>query len=394
MATEASVVADQPTASSLIRTEVSEIYSSRGVSGFFCGATLRAAWMGLGGFVFLGSFEYAKNVLTKDAAARSQVKEPSKPLPDPRMGETDSKMGHAGKPSTRQLGTECPPAISFAGGLAASLAVDVPLHPVDTVKTRLQAPGGFQAAGGVRGLWNGLSIVLLTSMPASAIFFVMYERVRHILDRQVRYWGLVDSSPEGGGVFLGAVRDGFAACMADTCVCIVRVPCEVLKQHMQTLPRTLSDTIAAVAATEGPLAFYTGFWVTVAREVPFAACQMVFFEELKHVHPWIANADDSEVGIGRQGFAGMQCGGLSGALAGAVTTPLDAVKTRIMLVTEKSQRLGIRATTSAILAESGPGGLLKGLMPRMIYCGVGGALWLGAFEWSKLLLVDRYSDWG
>ena len=33
-------------------------------------------------------------------------------------------------------------------GAVAGLSVDVALYPIDTLKTRLQSPGGFQAAGG------------------------------------------------------------------------------------------------------------------------------------------------------------------------------------------------------------------------------------------------------
>ena len=38
------------------------VYSERGFRGFFAGCTCRAAWMGLGGFIFLGSFELAKTL--------------------------------------------------------------------------------------------------------------------------------------------------------------------------------------------------------------------------------------------------------------------------------------------------------------------------------------------
>lgn len=40
--------------------EVVLVYRHRGLKGFFAGCTCRAAWMGLGGFIFLGSFELAK----------------------------------------------------------------------------------------------------------------------------------------------------------------------------------------------------------------------------------------------------------------------------------------------------------------------------------------------
>ena len=44
----------------IILEEAMLVYSERGFRGFFAGCTCRAAWMGLGGFIFLGSFELAK----------------------------------------------------------------------------------------------------------------------------------------------------------------------------------------------------------------------------------------------------------------------------------------------------------------------------------------------
>jgi hypothetical protein len=143
----------------LVMDEVRHIYAESGWRGFFCGALIRAAWMGLGGFIFLGSFELAKDCLT---------------LPPCKKRETTLQTPHV---VTREYLGEQPPAhISFLAGLFAGICVDVPLHPVDTIKTRLQGPKGFQANGGYRGLWNGLSAVLLTSVPGSAIFFVVYPK--------------------------------------------------------------------------------------------------------------------------------------------------------------------------------------------------------------------------
>lgn len=47
----------------LIFEEVARVYRSDGLRGFFVGAGFRAAWMSLGGFVFLGSFELTKSRL-------------------------------------------------------------------------------------------------------------------------------------------------------------------------------------------------------------------------------------------------------------------------------------------------------------------------------------------
>lgn len=47
----------------LIFEEVARVYRADGLRGFFVGAGFRAAWMSLGGFVFLGSFELTKSRL-------------------------------------------------------------------------------------------------------------------------------------------------------------------------------------------------------------------------------------------------------------------------------------------------------------------------------------------
>lgn len=144
-------------AGALVMEEVKTIYTSKGLQGFFCGATFRAAWMGLGGFVFLGSFELAKDRLTLPQCERTETRLVAK---------------------REYLGEQPPALLSFLAGLFAGVCVDVPLHPLDTMKTRLQSPAGFYKGGGFRGLWNGLSAVMLTSVPGSAIFFAVYERDR------------------------------------------------------------------------------------------------------------------------------------------------------------------------------------------------------------------------
>lgn len=49
----------------LLAEEIREVHHVRGLSGFFTGAGLRGASMGIGGFVFLGAFELAKSQLNK-----------------------------------------------------------------------------------------------------------------------------------------------------------------------------------------------------------------------------------------------------------------------------------------------------------------------------------------
>mmetsp|Transcript_52087 Transcript_52087/g.161631 ORF Transcript_52087/g.161631 Transcript_52087/m.161631 type:complete len:632 (+) Transcript_52087:127-2022(+) len=386
-----------PRSAALVGEEIRQIYSSRGVAGFFAGAGLRALWMGLGGFVFLGSFELAKDRLCRAAEARRLAHERAvaqealvAPVCAPAAAAASQATARPAPPPRAPAAPEPSASVSFAAGLVAGVAVDVPLHPVDTLKTRLQAREGFVAAGGMRSLWSGLSAVLIMSVPGSAVFFVVYEEMQHLLKRHAT--GILGNRGASEGHFsqLGSVwRDAVSASVADISACAVRVPCEVVKQRMQTrsissAPPSVLGTVRSVAA-EGLVGFYAGFGATVSREVPFALIQMPLFEALKLRHPWTVqarrNADTTT-----QGLIGMMSGGLAGAVAGALTTPVDAAKTRIMLTARRADRCGLLETLSRMRAESGLRGLFSGVAPRTLQCGAGGALWLGAFEWSKLLL--------
>jgi len=233
----------------------------------------------------------------------------------------------------------------------------------------------------LRRLWSGLSAVLIVSVPGSAFFFVVYECARHFLERRVPRV-LQDERYAIG-------RDAVAASLADVSACVVRVPCEVLKQRMQAIcPEvgglTFRQTVARVSQ-EGVMGFFAGFGATAMREVPFALIQMPLFEELKHRHPWAERA--RECGdTGQLGLIGMQAGCLAGSFAGVATTPLDVAKTRIILTERPADRPGLLQMMGEIQRESGVRGLFRGFVPRAVHCGLGGALWLGAFEWSKLLL--------
>eukprot|EP00747_Dinoflagellata_sp_TGD_P170521 gnl/TRDRNA2_/TRDRNA2_202299_c0_seq1.p1 gnl/TRDRNA2_/TRDRNA2_202299_c0~~gnl/TRDRNA2_/TRDRNA2_202299_c0_seq1.p1 ORF type:complete len:272 (+),score=23.11 gnl/TRDRNA2_/TRDRNA2_202299_c0_seq1:96-911(+) len=260
-----------------------------------------------------------------------------------------------------------PASVSFVAGLIAGVSVDVPLHPIDTVKTRLQAQVGFRASGGYRNLWSGLSAMLATSVPGSALFFVVYDRVHH--------------TAVSSGAREGPWLDAVAAASADTCACVARVPCEVVKQRMQASVsrQTLMGAMRGVAAG-GFRGFYAGFGATVGREVPFALIQMPLFESLKRA------SHDSGLSVS-PGIDGMMCGSISGMVAGAATTPLDAIKTQIMLTEQHSERPGLGVALLNAHRKGGLRDLFRGVLPRTVYCGIGGALWLGAFEMSKSYLL-------
>ena len=72
----------------------------------------------------------------------------------------DSMSGAGMNPHPRQRPDCCR---SMLAGAAAGVSADAALFPLDTLSTRMQAPGGLWATGGLRNLYAGLGSSLTGS---------------------------------------------------------------------------------------------------------------------------------------------------------------------------------------------------------------------------------------
>ncbi|CAM9614898.1 unnamed protein product [Pylaiella littoralis] len=254
---------------------------------------------------------------------------------------------------------------SLAAGGMAGTAVDVALYPLDTIKTRLQSPEGFVKAGGLRGVYNGLSAAAVGSAPGAALFFSSYEAAKHALDPKSPYSHMA------------------AASLAETVACLVRVPTENVKQKMQAgLHSTAAETVSAILKNGGLGGFYTGYLTTVVREIPFSFIQFPIYERLKVT--WAERR-----GGPLEPYEAAGCGAVSGSFAAAVTTPMDVVKTRLMLGADKhgTTYRGLGNTFRRVYTEEGAAALMSGVTPRVTWIGIGGFVFFGVYEGAKTQLM-------
>lgn len=187
-----------------------------------------------------------------------------------------------------------------------------------------------------------------------------------------------------------AISHMVAASMGESMACLVRVPTEVVKAKMQTAqtPLSLVETVRLVLnETHGSVlssvtgGLYRGYGMTLMREIPFAAIQFPLYEKAKsswsewqgyQVHPWQSAA----------------CGSLTGGFAAGVTTPLDVVKTRLMLGADK-EGIPYKSAVDVIQRAYGEQGgkvFLSGIQPRMMWMSIGGFVFFGAYEGFKTTL--------
>ena len=82
------------------------------------------------------------------------------------------------------------------------------------------------------------------------------------------------------------------------------------------------------------------------------------------------------------------CGSISGGIAAAFTTPLDVVKTRLMLGKDTNGKLYKNAfdVVQRVASEEGPKTFLSGIQPRVMWISIGGFVFFGAYEGFKSIL--------
>ncbi|CCL99723.1 uncharacterized protein FIBRA_01745 [Fibroporia radiculosa] len=255
-----------------------------------------------------------------------------------------------------------------AGGLAGT-SVDLLFFPIDTIKTRLQASQGFIHAGGFNGIYKGIGSVVVGSAPGAAVFFCTYDSLKRTLP----------FSPD-----LAPVTHMVSASVGEVAACLIRVPTEVIKTRMQTSTygNMASSSFAGakrLLKDEGIRGFYRGFGTTVMREIPFTSLQFPLYEFLKK------KLSQALGGRPLHAYEAALCGSFSGGVAAALTTPLDVLKTRVMLDmrdTSKHAMPSLSARFKQIYVSEGIHALFAGVVPRTLWISAGGAVFLGVYEWA------------
>ena len=169
-----------------------------------------------------------------------------------------------------------------------------------------------------------------------------------------------------------------AASLGEIAACVVRVPTEVVKQRAQSAQYASSrSAFRHTVARDGFRGLYRGFGITLLRELPFTAIQFPIWERLKRLK---ASRDGTENVSAL--FSGL-FGSVAGAIAAACTTPLDVIKTRVMLAREKQS---IWRTVHQIARYDGMQGFTKGIGPRVAWISAGGAVFLGTYDAAQQFL--------
>ncbi|MCJ1373256.1 hypothetical protein MMC20_004484 [Loxospora ochrophaea] len=295
----------------------------------------------------------------------------------------------------------------LVAGAFAAFTVDLLVYPLDTIKTRIQSPDYKRiytniSTGAVnrslfRGLYQGVGSVIIVTVPSSGAFFTTYESAKSAFS--------ILSLPS-------PITNSASSAVAELVSCAILTPAEVLKQNAQVVSRSPSSTTHAFDSTatikalkkfRRPSQLWRGYTALAARNLPFTAMQFPMFEHLKKMLVEYRQRSGRSSGtLMEKGMITAFAAGTAGSVAAVVTTPVDVVKTRIMLAAgdasgedqekkKKAQgrRMGGFEVGKEVWRTDGMRGLFRGGALRGAWTALGSGLYLGTYETGRIYLEGR-----
>lgn len=228
------------------------------------------------------------------------------------------------------------------------------------------------------------------------------------------------------------VLHALASSTAELVSCFILTPAEVLKQNAQMVTKS-SNTASSIKnnATlitlqkfqSQPSQLWRGYTALAARNLPFTAIQFPLFEHLRNtIHNYRKRRNTSSGTLLEIGTVTAIAAGLAGSLAAVITTPIDVIKTRIMLSASsyssadptlphkispprpqepkkkmvgliESAQLAARsgrpngyAVGKEVFRTEGLKGLFRGGLLRSVWTAAGSGLYLGTYESGRRYL--------
>lgn len=267
------------------------------------------------------------------------------------------------------------PASDVIAGATARAASQATIHPLDTLKVRMQAKpvaGGLRAlayeklvlrgpkgaARAVRSLYRGVLGAAGGAGIAIGAYFAFYGVATRLVSRH--------TSLNRTGV---AFVSGAAAAAGSS---VVKVPLAVCIRSVQA--KVYPNALCAahcICRAAGPKGLFTGYVPTLLEDVPDMAFKFAAYESLRSLHR-------SLVGRKATPQEDFVCGAAAGAFAAAATTPLDVLKTTLMCTA--AQKPSLLLTSQAVMRSGGVKAFFAGVGPRAASNGINSAVFFTIFE--------------
>mmetsp|Transcript_4890 Transcript_4890/g.7271 ORF Transcript_4890/g.7271 Transcript_4890/m.7271 type:complete len:365 (-) Transcript_4890:71-1165(-) len=293
--------------------------------------------------------------------------------------------------SAERLG---PLKLCFCGAIATMFG-DFIMHPIDTIKIVQQATGvgkklNFAAAvrqilsgpAGVLGFYSGVVPYLISDGTCGAIKFASFEVSKVFLLTQLP-------------THLSPLADFVAAAGSMITSSFILVPGEVIKTRLQTgMIKSMAEGVSSILRTEGIMGLFAGYYATLIRDLPYTILELGIYENIKTLirrHNLHQKNPDQQSGVGSISQSEeLLAAAVTGGFVALVTTPLDLVKTKLMMQsTSGGAYTGFLDALRSIYGSGGMPALFVGSLARVTWLLPFTTIYLGVYEASKRLLIQQ-----
>lgn len=245
---------------------------------------------------------------------------------------------------------------SISGWLRTSPVNRITMPMYTDIATQYLARASTKTRSNVSGnLFRGSNVIVIGCVPAHILYFTVYESVKR-------------------------TNVALSGAMATLCHDFILTPADVIKQRLQLgCYKGTLDCMHSVIKYEGVKALFRSFSVTLFMNVPYHALLVSVMQFLRD--------RGGEGKINHFVYAG-----IGGAVAGALTTPFDVIKTRLQTQTcylpskpkqFTPQYKNVLGTAKNIIVKEGFKGFFRGATTRVGICTPAAAISWGTYESLK-----------
>lgn len=284
---------------------------------------------------------------------------------------------------------------SLAGGGAGFIEVCI-MHPMDIVKTRFQLqvktkinnPHYYNGIRdcmikiykneGLGAFWKGIVPPILAETPKRAVKFFTFEQYKKLF-----LFGSNTPTP---------LTYSFAGLCAGITEGILVNPFEVVKIKLQSNREKMKYTPSTFNVTKeiinkhgiGFNGLNKGLSATMIRNGIFNCFYFGFYHSVKGYIP--INNDPLLEFLTKVGL-----GFTAGTTASCLNIPFDVAKSRIQGPQNDVKYNGTINTMIIIYKNEGPMALYKGLLPKIVRLGPGGAIMLVVYDYTYVYLTKKFN---
>ncbi|XP_011708261.1 PREDICTED: mitochondrial 2-oxodicarboxylate carrier isoform X3 [Wasmannia auropunctata] len=283
-----------------------------------------------------------------------------------------------------------------AGGSAGFIEVCI-MQPMDLVKTRFQLQVKTTTSDplyytgirdcmikmykteGLPAFWKGILPPILVETPKRAVKFFTFEQYK-----QFFLFGASAPTPltfSCAGFFAGVTE----AILVNPFE-MVKVKLQSDRKHVRESPSTFAVTKEIISKHGfGLNGLNKGLTATIMRNAVFNSFYFGFYHSVKG---YIPAREEPLLDF----LTKIAIGFVSGTVASCLNIPFDVAKSRIQGSQDNTLYKGTLNTMHIVYKREGFRALYKGLVPKVLRLGPGGAIMLVVYDYMHVFLTKKFKD--